>query len=843
MLIPSCLVLLRSLYLRSLYTDNLIVMASPNALALRLQQSTTYQRLPMTYRDSWLSSCLKLPPEDIDFPLAEQTFPGYRRGDRLILGELVTKRLRSYGLVTGCSYVRRKTEEVAANDTACVEIRCIFHGSKTLNTRKLLADEVEYDGDQITSDRQRNKVVRKKGCRVMYRLSWKLVPGSSEVKEWRGSWSVPPSFHTEKHEYPTNPFLFTSVKRMVSDYRLLESIGRTYRMARMKYKTARKMFREEGTMMLMSSKEYYNLAAGLIRDLDDDDTAGALSAIFDQERGWEYEYNVRISDDGGHQITQIFFWCDDYRTYARRFTSNSLLVVDATWRTNNRGLPLLMAVGKSNTGKTFPVAFCWIPEEDAESYKFFFDCLRDIFYQDIPDPATVLTDLSSGMTSAYDKLKCLPYSELQYCVWHAEEAMKRWFRESGYTSQEQEELGVLAKVYLQSATLDELEVNRRILANALQPQHRQYITITWREREGRVVECFTRYLSNLGARATQMSEVTNKVIHEVCHHQMPLRRAAQEIINWVNDFSRDFEEELDKARGYTFLKTLDKPYELLTGTVTLEAINKVKEQWRKLVEGSAQGECSNSYRKQYLLPCSHDLRLAFDTGIPIPKSLLHPRYWIEGYPPQEQNWQPAYTPIPMMVAPTTERNINRDIEGVLALRDSLPPQQRREYEGLMRQIMQQFTEVGQQLQRNASRPLQLPAAREQAKSYIPTANEAALAQARQQSKLAVQLLKDQRLLKARLQKTEKTQSRNMATTPPPTSPLLNECDNETITVAIPLRPSPSKPLLQPEEEGQEDGYLPPASTAPPAVEIATVTSSRGRAHRKRDYAAMNSGQE
>ena len=112
------------------------------------------------------------------------------------------------------------------------------------------------------------------------------------------------------------------------------------------------------------------------------------------------------------KIVSIFFWNPQSVEFSRRFTSNSLLIIDATFRTNRKGLPLIIAVSKSNTERTFPVAFCWVPEESAEAYTFFYRCLREEIYKSVPDLAIVLIDLSAGITKAYNKLKCLPNSQL-----------------------------------------------------------------------------------------------------------------------------------------------------------------------------------------------------------------------------------------------------------------------------------------------------------------------------------------------------------------------------------------------------------------------------------------------
>ena len=77
---------------------------------------------------------------------------------------------------------------------------------------------------------------------------------------------------------------------------------------------------------------------------------------------------------------------------AKRFTSDALLIIDATFRTNKYGLPLVIGVGTTNTDRIIPVAYSWVPEEDALSYKFFALYLREEVYYDYPNPTIILAN-------------------------------------------------------------------------------------------------------------------------------------------------------------------------------------------------------------------------------------------------------------------------------------------------------------------------------------------------------------------------------------------------------------------------------------------------------------------
>ena len=155
----------------------------------------------------------------------------------------------------------------------------------------------------------------------------------------------------------------------------MESIGRALRDSRMPYSEARLYFLKHGINGTMTPKEYYNLATRLVKDIKKDDTAGALVAIF-EEASWRYYLRKQTTTDSEgrkvNKVIQVFFWCPQSMEVIQRYTSDALLIVDATFRTNSKGMPLIISVGKSSTNRTFPIAFSWVPKEDAESYSFFF---------------------------------------------------------------------------------------------------------------------------------------------------------------------------------------------------------------------------------------------------------------------------------------------------------------------------------------------------------------------------------------------------------------------------------------------------------------------------------------
>jgi hypothetical protein len=105
---------------------------------------------------------------------------------------------------------------------------------------------------------------------------------------------------------------------------------------------------------------------------------------------------------------------------------------DGIFNKNKLRLPLLTGVGITNSGKTLPCASSYYPGETAESYDFFFQILCEEMSVDSCEPTVIMGDQSAGLISAVDTLGSVPRSQLQFCNWHAVEAMRAKFTKSRY---------------------------------------------------------------------------------------------------------------------------------------------------------------------------------------------------------------------------------------------------------------------------------------------------------------------------------------------------------------------------------------------------------------------------
>jgi hypothetical protein len=82
------------------------------------------------------------------------------------------------------------------------------------------------------------------------------------------------------------------------------------------------------------------------------------------------------------------------------------LVIDGTFNTNKYRLPLLIAVGVLNSGRTFPVSFSYCPSESDESFSFIWESLKEECFkpdQNLPappPPRVFFGDQAGGLISS-----------------------------------------------------------------------------------------------------------------------------------------------------------------------------------------------------------------------------------------------------------------------------------------------------------------------------------------------------------------------------------------------------------------------------------------------------------
>ena len=231
--------------------------------------------------------------------------------------------------------------------------------------------------------------------------------------------------------------MYTENQNLPSEYHQLITLAYKHRENVVPYSQSRRILDSKDFGVFLSAKKYYNLVRNQPADKGNSESIqGLLKALDDakfihhQRISTEYDAEGKLT---AQRLIQIWFAHLKQLAAAQRFVADQVLIIDGTFNTNELRLPLLAAVGITNSGSTFPVAFSYCPSESKESLKFFFDCLTREYFKskdNIPSCRVVISDQAAGLIAALPE--ALLKAVLQSCDWHAVEAMKRRFRTSGY---------------------------------------------------------------------------------------------------------------------------------------------------------------------------------------------------------------------------------------------------------------------------------------------------------------------------------------------------------------------------------------------------------------------------
>jgi hypothetical protein len=164
------------------------------------------------------------------------------------------RRLRGYAFAEGFDIVRHGGGIKAIPS---YRFKCLFHGTKTQNHRKL-EDRVEKDSEgQITSKRQREGTnVRQLQCPWSALCSFKdLGKRGSGVKGY--VLTVQCDTH-EGHQLVDDPFTFSAHLKSSSEYQEALKQATKHREQVLPYSVSRRLIDAEELGVVLSSQDYYN---------------------------------------------------------------------------------------------------------------------------------------------------------------------------------------------------------------------------------------------------------------------------------------------------------------------------------------------------------------------------------------------------------------------------------------------------------------------------------------------------------------------------------------------------------------------------------------------------------
>ena len=372
------------------------------------------------------------------------------------------------------------------------------------------------------------------------------------------------------------------------EYQTLKAQAEAHRISILPYNLSRQVLdATDSSGLTLTRREYYNLKKNAAPDCRDDSTIDGLLYALD-DTGFIYRCRVdsEVTESGkviSRRLIQIWFTHPKLLQLSAAYIAGSVCIIDATFNTNKARLPIIEAVGVLSTGKTFPVAFSYCRGEDHASYTFFWESLRAHWPTGAAPPAVVISDQAGAILSSLKEQ--FPETQHQICEWHAVEAICAKFRQSHTNLQVQggtdrdgnivEALKDFVWAYIQSETVEELEINREALCDRLKRDTKAYINEIWRPKEDRVVRCFTRLFFNLGCHSSQRVESYHVVLKRITNGQLSLENSAKALTDTVLKVINDVEASKDNdLKAYTRLAQ-SVAFTYLRMNITNSALTKV----------------------------------------------------------------------------------------------------------------------------------------------------------------------------------------------------------------------------------------------------------------------------
>ena len=269
-------------------------------------------------------------------------------------------RLLVWALVEGFDIVRRGGGNKVSPASIFI---CIHHGVETRNSRGLATRVIRDNENNIISDRKREAtVVRQTDCKWSCRVSFK--PISRKDKNTR-KWILTVNSLNHHGHYCTESPLAVYPRHLArtEEFKQAKATATQHREAIIAYSASRRVLESNEYGVTLTSKQYYNTVRKAPANAEDMTTiVGLLQALEDND--FIHQTRVELAYDIGGKVVgrkmqQIWFSHPRLLDLARRFVSDFILIIDGTFNTNRYKLPLLVAVGVLNLGKTFPIAYLW----------------------------------------------------------------------------------------------------------------------------------------------------------------------------------------------------------------------------------------------------------------------------------------------------------------------------------------------------------------------------------------------------------------------------------------------------------------------------------------------------
>ena len=252
--------------------------------------------------------------------------------------------------------------------------------------------------------------------------------------------------------------------------------------------------------------------------------------------------------------------------------------------------------------------------------------------------------------------------------------MDRLKSKKGYTAELRDEVRLAIWKWIKAPSYDLVKTIRRYVDTLLKGAEIQYLDNTWQPKLHKVLRLWTRLNRNGGCYSNQRTEGGHNIISQILHYNLPIQQTTARIADTIDRQINKLQAE-EASQGIEAPRTLDpQAFNDLLGVITRYALDKVSLEWEVTKQEANKGSldwsdygitCTCLLLKQQALPCKHYLITPWLRGLPIEKSLFHPRWWVNGPAICNNNWKPTFFTEELVVSPSRKTAASASNEAIL----------------------------------------------------------------------------------------------------------------------------------------------------------------------------------
>lgn len=324
---------------------------------------------------------------------------------------------------------------------------------------------------------------------------------------------------------------------------------------------------------------------------------------------------------------------------------NRVFVLDFTYKTNRYGMPLLHMIGVSPSNLTFSIAFCFMHNEQEQSYawalKTFFSFLDPIAFNPV-----LCTDRDLALLGAI-KIVCPRYPHL-LCIWHINKNVTQNTKQHFSTNDEYQEFLQLWNQLIYSTTEDDYSNRLAEIEKRYPLPPIRYIKETWLIYKEKFIVAWTQQYLHLGNSATSRVEGSHAFLKK------HIGAASGDMLTVFERISQALQAQYT-ALQYEFsrdqIERLVLPsYQIYTNIMTRTSrysIRRISEQVTKAKRATNLAPlppCTNTFTRTMGLPCAHRIFTFLESNKVIPLTDIHP-FWKTSLCETESEYLPLLEPL------------------------------------------------------------------------------------------------------------------------------------------------------------------------------------------------------